>query len=57
MMSASKGGPVSGKSNTYEFSLPYPVQCYLIALAVGDLKSAQIGPRSKVWTEPCMLVC
>lgn len=32
-----------------------PIPPYLVALVVGDIASAEIGPRSKVWAEPCML--
>ncbi|KAH9514109.1 hypothetical protein Btru_030278 [Bulinus truncatus] len=32
-----------------------PIQSYLIALAVGHIKSAAIGPRSEVWAEPSVL--
>ncbi|ESO83886.1 hypothetical protein LOTGIDRAFT_222314 [Lottia gigantea] len=46
---------LTGNKNTYYFSLKQPVQCYLIALAVGDIQSANIGPRSKVWAEPSVL--
>ncbi|KAK6194786.1 hypothetical protein SNE40_000344 [Patella caerulea] len=46
---------LSGDKNTYYFSLKQPVQVYLVALAVGDLQSADIGPRSKVWAEPSVL--
>ncbi len=31
------------------------IPAYLVALAVGDLVSAEIGPRSRVWAEPAML--
>jgi len=48
---------LSGDKDNYYFNLPYAIPCYLIALAVGDLASAEIGPRSRVWTEPCQLVC
>ncbi|PVD22455.1 hypothetical protein C0Q70_18269 [Pomacea canaliculata] len=39
----------------FHFSLNQPIPSYLVALAVGDLVSAGIGPRSLVWAEPCML--
>lgn len=31
------------------------IPAYLVALAVGDLVSAEIGPRSRVWAEPAVL--
>ncbi|XP_066528508.1 aminopeptidase B isoform X1 [Hoplias malabaricus] len=41
--------------NTFLFHMEQPIPAYLVALAVGDLVSAEIGPRSRVWTEPCLL--
>ncbi|XP_036415354.1 aminopeptidase B isoform X2 [Colossoma macropomum] len=41
--------------NTFLFSMEQPIPAYLVALAVGDLVSAEVGPRSRVWTEPCFL--
>ncbi|KAL7843451.1 hypothetical protein AOLI_G00249630 [Acnodon oligacanthus] len=41
--------------NTFLFSMEQPIPAYLVALAVGDLVSAEVGPRSRVWTEPCLL--
>ncbi|KAL5011459.1 hypothetical protein ScPMuIL_010010 [Solemya velum] len=46
---------MSGDKDCYFFKLPIPIPSYLIALAVGDIQSADIGPRSRVWTEPCRL--
>jgi aminopeptidase N len=34
------------------FEMPQPVPSYLIALAVGDLTSRDLSPRSRVWAEP-----
>ena len=34
------------------FEQPIPISSYLLALAVGNLVSAQIGPRSYVYSEP-----
>ncbi|GLD95174.1 hypothetical protein PINS_up003799 [Pythium insidiosum] len=31
------------------------IPVYLVAMAVGNLASIEVGPRSAVWTEPCML--
>ena len=42
--------------NIFTFRMHHPIPSYLVALAVGDIASAQIGPRSSVWTEPCLLV-
>ncbi|XP_045715936.1 aminopeptidase B [Phyllostomus hastatus] len=41
--------------NRFFFRMSRPIPCYLIALAVGDLASAEVGPRSRVWAEPCLL--
>ncbi|KAL4622438.1 aminopeptidase B isoform X1 [Arapaima gigas] len=41
--------------NTFLFSMEQPIPSYLVALAVGDLVSAEVGPRTRVWTEPCLL--
>lgn len=39
----------------YQFQMDYPVPAYLVALAAGDIVPADIGPRSRVWAEPCLL--
>ncbi|XP_069474942.1 aminopeptidase RNPEPL1 [Ambystoma mexicanum] len=39
----------------YQFQMDYPVPAYLVALAAGDIVHADIGPRSRVWAEPCLL--
>ena len=41
--------------STYEFTQHVPVSAYLVAIAVGSLESRQIGPRSRVWSEPEMV--
>ncbi|XP_059151460.1 aminopeptidase B-like [Physella acuta] len=43
------------QKNCFYFEQTVPIPSYLIALAVGDLKSAEIGPRSCVWAEPSIL--
>ncbi|XP_048967959.1 aminopeptidase B isoform X2 [Canis lupus baileyi] len=53
VMSAStweKRGP-----NKFFFQMCQPIPSYLIALAIGDLVSAEVGPRSWVWAEPCLI--
>ena len=32
-----------------------PIPTYLIALVCGDLEMARVGPRCRVWAEPCVL--
>lgn len=39
-------------SGAYSFHMPEPVPSYLMAIAVGDLEFAEIGPRSGVYAEP-----
>lgn len=41
--------------DTYYFEQNVPIPAYLIGIASGDLVSAEIGPRSKVYTEPFRL--
>uniref|UniRef100_A0A669QFT5 Arginyl aminopeptidase n=1 Tax=Phasianus colchicus TaxID=9054 RepID=A0A669QFT5_PHACC len=43
------------KDNTFVFKMEHPIPSYLIALAVGDIVSAEVGPRSRVWAEPCLI--
>lgn len=38
------------KTNKFEQKVPIPA--YLIAIAVGHIKSKKIGPRTTVWSEP-----
>ena len=42
-------------TKTYIFEQNVPIPAYLIGIASGDLVSAEIGPRSKVYTEPFRL--
>ena len=39
----------------YEFEMAQPIPAYLIALAVGDLRFEEIGPRTGVYAEPSVL--
>ena len=43
----------------FSFTMKQKIPSYLIAMAVGNIVSADIGPRSKVWTEPrfCCTLC
>ncbi|XP_027753932.1 aminopeptidase B [Empidonax traillii] len=43
------------KDNTFVFKMSQPIPSYLIALVVGDIVSADVGPRSRVWAEPCLI--
>ncbi len=39
----------------FRYEMPLAIPTYLIALAAGDLKFAEVGPRSGVWAEPELL--
>ncbi|CAL8136197.1 unnamed protein product [Orchesella dallaii] len=41
----------NGDKRVYKFSQKIPIPSYLMCIAVGDLKSKQIGPRSTVYAE------
>ncbi|CAK6442330.1 unnamed protein product [Pipistrellus nathusii] len=41
--------------HTTFFRMSHPIPSYLVALAIGDLVSAEVGPRSRVWAEPCVV--
>lgn len=51
MSALREGDPLSlpGGLTQYKFSQPVPIQSYLIAIAVGQLDSVRVGPRSLVW--------
>ncbi|MDB4935226.1 MAG: Aminopeptidase [Labilithrix sp.] len=46
---------VKGDRAVERFEMPQPIPPYLFALAVGDLASKDLSPRSRVWTEPAQL--
>ena len=51
MSALREGDPLSlpGGLTQYKFSQLVPIQSYLIAIAVGQLDSVRVGPRSLVW--------
>ena len=54
VMSAGPAGVRPGGkpgTRTWLFEMPQPIPAYLLALAVGDLKSRDLSPRSRVWAE------
>lgn len=56
MAAAHLGAQASGPGRTrYHFEMPQPIPSYLLALAVGDLKKRDLGPRSALWAEPSAL--
>jgi leukotriene-A4 hydrolase len=50
VMSA-KNDPKAARNGVYTFDMPEAIPSYLIALAVGDLKFKETGPRSGVYAE------
>ena len=55
VMSAGPAGDRPGDkpgTRTFVFEMPQPIPSYLLALAVGDLASRDLSPRSRVWAEP-----
>jgi leukotriene-A4 hydrolase len=55
VMSAAPGSdePASTPdTRTLVFEMPQPIPPYLLALAVGDLESRDLGPRTRVYAEP-----
>ncbi len=58
VMSAAPGEEERGpreETRTFRFRMPQPIPSYLLALAAGNLASRDLGPRSRVYTEPEML--
>ncbi|XP_053562910.1 aminopeptidase B [Bombina bombina] len=43
------------QGDTFIFNMKQPIPAYLVALVVGDIVSAEVGPRSRVWAEPCLI--
>jgi aminopeptidase N len=52
LMSAEHKGSGDG---VFDFAMDQPIPAYLIALAVGDLKFQEVGPRTGVYAEPSVL--
>jgi len=54
VMSAAPGVRTDGDDGTavWRFEMPQAIPSYLLALAVGDLTSRDLGPRTRVWAEP-----
>ncbi|MCP4574273.1 MAG: M1 family metallopeptidase [bacterium] len=58
VMAAAPGEAGAGAApgtRTFSFAMPQAIPPYLFALAVGNLVSQDLGPRSRVYTEPEML--
>ncbi|XP_068172783.1 aminopeptidase RNPEPL1 isoform X2 [Antennarius striatus] len=56
LMSASRS-LFSQQDRVFQFSMEMPVPSYLVALVAGELQHVDLGPRSRVWAEPCLLPC
>lgn len=54
VMSAA-GNSTGPRGGVYRFTMPQRIPPYLLALAVGDLDFASLGPRSGVYAEPSVL--
>lgn len=55
MLDGATGTPAPQGRRTFRFKMDNPVPPYLIAIAIGDLKFKEIGPRSGVWAEAGMI--
>ncbi|XP_060929800.1 aminopeptidase RNPEPL1 [Limanda limanda] len=56
LMSASRSS-YSKADRVFQFSMDSPVPSYLVALVAGEMQHVDVGPRSRVWAEPCLLSC
>jgi aminopeptidase N len=53
LMAAAHVGRVERGDEAIEtWEMPQPISPYLLAFAVGDLASRDVGPRTRVWAEP-----
>ncbi len=55
MLDGATGTPAPQGRRKFRFRMDNPVPPYLIAIAIGDLKFKEIGPRSGVWAEAGMI--
>lgn len=51
---AAKSLPTEEKG-TFRFEMDQPIPSYLVAMSVGAVEFAELGPRSGVWAEPSVL--
>ncbi len=49
---ATRASEVTSGTHTLVFEMPQPIPAYLLALAVGELDSRDLGPRTRVHAEP-----
>ncbi len=45
----------SEEKGTFRFEMDQPIPSYLVAMSVGAVEFAELGPRSGVWAEPSVL--
>ena len=43
------------EEHIFRFEMPQKIPVYLMAIAVGDLRRAKLGPRSWVWADPFVI--
>ena len=55
MTAAPSGSDASDGHRVFRFRMPQPIPSYLFALAVGEISSQELGPRSRVYAEPVVL--
>lgn len=55
MLDGATGKPAPQGRRSFRFKMDNPVPPYLIAIAIGDLKFKEVGPRSGVWAEAGMI--
>jgi leukotriene A-4 hydrolase/aminopeptidase len=56
LMAAAHAGREEKNGEAVErYVMPQPIPPYLLALAVGNLESRELGPRSRVWAEPSLV--
>ena len=46
---------VGDDRTVFRFTMPQPIPTYLLAFAVGELDSKELGPRSRVYAEPSVV--
>ncbi|MGZ3183628.1 MAG: M1 family metallopeptidase [Telluria sp.] len=51
LMSAANDASATGKGG-WDFKMPQPVTSYMLAIAIGELVPATLGPRTAVYAEP-----
>src|SRR5262249_26739275 len=55
MAAAVVGREEQGQRAVERYRMDEPIPPYLLAFAVGDLASRELGPRSRVWAEPSVV--